>query len=92
MTDFDTVLARVVELVREGLHDAASAYIDAALEQEQAESTARTILLLDVGVDLDTLRGNAPSAAARLLRKAVVADTLARVGETPGGRDEIQPE
>jgi len=24
--------------------------------------------------------------------EAVVADTLARVGETPGGRDEIQPE
>jgi len=24
--------------------------------------------------------------------EVVVADTLARVGETPGGRDEIQPE
>ncbi|MCX7302621.1 MAG: tetratricopeptide repeat protein, partial [Rhodobacterales bacterium] len=68
----DTVLRRVAELARDGRYDAASADIDAALAQEQAESAARTIRLLDAGIEQDTLRRNAPAVADRLLRKAQV--------------------
>lgn len=65
----DEVLRRVAELSAAAENDAAAAAIDAALAREEAESTARQTRLLDAGLEQDTLRRDAPSAARRLARR-----------------------
>ena len=66
----DEVLRRTAALSAKGQYDSAAGEIDAALEQEQAESTARRIRLLDAGIAQDILRRDAESAARRLIQKA----------------------
>ncbi|MCA3517385.1 MAG: tetratricopeptide repeat protein [Rhodobacter sp.] len=66
----DGVLRRVAALAAQNQYDTAAREIDAALEQEQAESTARRIRLLDAGIAQDILRRDPDSAARRLLLKA----------------------
>ncbi|MFN7595327.1 MAG: hypothetical protein ACK5PT_00930 [Cereibacter sp.] len=66
----DEVLRRVAALAAQNQYDTAAREIDAALEQEQAESTARRIRLLDAGIAQDILRRDPDSAARRLLLKA----------------------
>ncbi|MCA3458620.1 MAG: tetratricopeptide repeat protein [Rhodobacter sp.] len=66
----DEVLRRVAALAAQNQYDTAAQEIDAALAQEQAESTARRIRLLDAGIAQDILRRDPDSAARRLLLKA----------------------
>lgn len=78
----DEVLARVAELAATGAYDEATAAIDAALAREaeearllderQQESRARSLRLLDAGIEQDLLRREADSAAVRLVRKAEI--------------------
>ncbi len=66
----DEVLRRVAALAAQNQYDTAASEIDAALDQEQADSTARRIRLLDAGIAQDILRRDPESAARRLLQKA----------------------
>ncbi|MCA3562576.1 MAG: hypothetical protein IOC82_16285 [Aestuariivirga sp.] len=66
----DEVLRRVAALSAKGQYDSAADEIDAALEQEQAESTARRLRLLDAGLKQDILRRDPESAARRLVQRA----------------------
>lgn len=76
----DEVLDRVSEFTAQGALDDATAAIDAALareaeearllEERRQESRARTLRLLDAGIDQDLLRRDADSVAARLVEKA----------------------
>lgn len=66
----DEVLRRVAALAAQNQYDTAAKEIDAALEQEQADSTARRIRLLDAGIAQDILRRDPESAARRLIQKA----------------------
>jgi tetratricopeptide (TPR) repeat protein len=66
----DEVLRRVATLAAQNQYDTAAQEIDAALEQEQADSTARRIRLLDAGLAQDILRRDPESAARRLVHKA----------------------
>ena len=66
----DEVLRRVAALAAEEQYDTAAQEIDAAVEQEQAESTARRLRLLDAGLKQDILRRDPESAARRLIQKA----------------------
>ena len=78
----DEVLDRVSEFTAQGALDDATAAIDAALareaeearllEERRQESRARTLRLLDAGIDQDLLRRDADSVAARLVRKAEI--------------------
>lgn len=78
----DEVLNRVSEFTAQGALDDATAAIDAALareaeearllEERRQESRARTLRLLDAGIEQDLLRRDADSAAARLVRKAEI--------------------
>ena len=63
----DRVLARVAELARSGDYDVASASIDEALAQEEAEFVARKVRLLDAGIEQEVLRGDADAVAKRLV-------------------------
>lgn len=78
----DEVLDRVSEFTARGeLNDAAAA-IDAALareaeearllEERRQESRARSLRLLDAGIEQDLLRRDADSAAARIVEKAKI--------------------
>ncbi|WP_244301447.1 tetratricopeptide repeat protein [Stappia sp. P2PMeth1] len=74
----DEVLARVASLAATGAYDEATVEIDAALAREaeearllderREESRARSLRLLDAGLEQDLLRRDAESAAARLAR------------------------
>jgi tetratricopeptide (TPR) repeat protein len=66
----DEVLRRVAALAAHNQYDTAAQEIDAALEQEQADSTARRLRLLDAGIAQDILRRDPESAARRLIQKA----------------------
>ena len=66
----DEVLRRVAALAAQNQYDTAAQEIDAALGQEQADSTARRIRLLDAGLAQDILRRDPESAARRLIQKA----------------------
>ncbi|MCA3515141.1 MAG: tetratricopeptide repeat protein [Rhodobacter sp.] len=66
----DEVLRRVAALAAQNQYDTAAREIDAALEQEQAESAARRIRLLDAGIAQDILRRDAGAVARRLVEKA----------------------
>jgi tetratricopeptide (TPR) repeat protein len=66
----DEVLRRVAALAAQNQYDTAAQEIDAALAQEQDDSTARRIRLLDAGIAQDILRRDAESAARRLIHKA----------------------
>lgn len=78
----DEVLRRVALLAARGAYDEASAAIDAALAEEEEEerrieerreaSRARSLRLLDAGLEQDLLRRDAESAATRLVRKAKI--------------------
>jgi tetratricopeptide (TPR) repeat protein len=65
----DEVLRRVAALAAQNQYDTAAQEIDAALGQEQADSTARRIRLLDAGIAQDILRRDASSIARRLVEK-----------------------
>jgi tetratricopeptide (TPR) repeat protein len=66
----DEVLRRVSALAAKNQYETAAQEIDAALAQEQADSTARRIRLLDAGLAQDILRRDPESAARRLIQKA----------------------
>jgi tetratricopeptide (TPR) repeat protein len=66
----DAVLRRVAERSAQGEHAAAVAEIEAALAQEEAESRARQVRLLDAALEQDLLRRDPEAAARRIVRKA----------------------
>jgi tetratricopeptide (TPR) repeat protein len=65
----DAVLRRVAERSAKGEHAAAVAEIEAALAQEEAESRARQVRLLDAALEQDLLRRDPEAAARRIVRK-----------------------
>ena len=65
----DEVLRRAADLSAKGEFDEAAASIDAALAQEESDTKARTLRLLDAGIAQDMLRRDPESVAGRILRK-----------------------
>lgn len=68
----DEVLRRRANLSAQGAHREAISELDAALDREAAESTARTLRLLSAAVDEHLLDRDATGAAAKIARRVML--------------------